>query len=320
MPTMDPNRGAEGEPRVAKPYDFVPLSRQRPQSERPTGHDRYSGDLLSGTIQGTIVARSPVHVASGQLELTHSQPPLIKAHFRRQGQLTIPGSSLKGAIRSIVEAISQPASCLRVIQNRYRHEAGNFRACTQPERLCVACRLFGAMGYLGQVAFQDADLIEGESVVIESPPLFRPRSEAPLYRRNGFVRGRKFYKHGELARGTVPLEACAPDSVFRLRVYFDNLSDAQLGLLLVALGQGDPGLMPKLGGGKPACLGSVAFEVTDLQTRSALQSALQLNPRPTSLDVAAAAAVTRHIDTAALQALAEILQYPGTGSCPAETY
>jgi len=317
MPTTEPDRTSGGDPPEAKPYDFVPLSQRRPVYEPPTGHHRYDRDLMSGTIEGTIVARSPVHVASGQLELTQTQPPLRKAHFRCQGQLTIPGASLKGTIRSIVEAISHPASCLRVTQRR---ETSPWRACTQPDRLCPACRLFGAMGYLGQVAFHDAVLIEGESVMIESPPLFRPRPEAPRYQSQDHYRGRKFYKHGELAAGRVPLEACAPESVFRLRVDFDNLSDAQLGLLLTALGQGEPGLIPKLGGAKPVCLGSVAFQVDELRTLPALQSALRFDPRPQILDVAVVAGVTRHIDRAALQTLAEILQYPGAGSCPAETY
>ncbi len=317
MPPTTPDRPAGGEPPVEKPYDFVPLPRRRPDYGPPAGHHRYDRQLMSGTLEGTIEARSPVHVASGQLELTQSQPPLQKAHFRCQGQLTIPGASLKEAIRSMVEAISRPASCLRVAQ---RGDRGPLRACTDPEQLCLACRLFGAMGYLGQIAFHDAVLLEGERVLIESPPLFRPRQDATLYRCQGHYRGRKFYKHGDLAAGRVPLEACAPGSVFRLRADFENLTDAQLGLLLIALGQGEPRLVPKLGGGKPVCLGSVAFRVDELRTLNAVESVLRFDPRPQPVDVAEAARVTRHVDRTALQTLTEILQYPGAGSCPAETY
>ena len=116
------------------------------------------GDLMTGTLEGTILALSPVHVASGQTELTGKQPPLVKAHFRRNGRLTIPGSSLKGAVRNIVEAISYPPSCLRVTRARFAEQPNNVQACTDKERLCVACRMFGAMGYLGQVRLHDAIL------------------------------------------------------------------------------------------------------------------------------------------------------------------
>ena len=95
---------------------------------------------MTGTLEGTILALSPVHVASGQTELTGKQPPLVKAHFRRNGRLTIPGSSLKGAVRNIVEAISYPPSCLRVTRARFAEQPNNVQACTDKERLCVACR------------------------------------------------------------------------------------------------------------------------------------------------------------------------------------
>ena len=181
----------------------------------------------------------------------------MKAHFRRNGRLTIPGSSLKGAVRSIVEAISSPPSCLRVTRARAAEQPTNVQTCSQKERLCISCRMFGAMGYLGQVRFRDAVLDIGEPTIISTPSLFAPRTRERLYVREGKIVGRKFYRHGTLARGNVPLEACAPDSRFHLRVDFDNLSHAQLGLLLTALGQGEPKLHLKLGGAKPACCGSV---------------------------------------------------------------
>jgi CRISPR-associated protein Csm3 len=310
----------DGNPPAPKPYAFVPVPEGDARRERPPGHDRYRGNLLTGTLQGVILARSPVHVASGQIELTGKQPPLVKAHFRRNGQPTIPGSSLKGAVRSIVEAISSPPSCLRVTRARSAEQPANVQACTEKERLCVACRMFGAMGYLGQVRFHDAVLEAGEPVIIPTPSLFAPRTRERLYVIGGRVAGRKFYRHGTLARGNVPLEVCPADSRFRLRVDFENLSQAQLGLLLIALGQGEPTLHPKLGGAKPACCGSVEIHVTAAQTVSARAAALDYDAAPQQADIASLAGATQLVNRDVLQRLAQVLAYPGEGQCPAGTY
>jgi CRISPR-associated protein Csm3 len=309
-----------GRASAEKPYAFVPIPAGDARRERPTGHDRYTGDLVTGTLEGTILALSPVHVASGQIELTGKQPPLVKAHFRRNGRLTIPGSSLKGVVRSIVEAISSPPSCLRVTRARSAEQSNNVQACTDKERLCVACRIFGAMGYLGQVRFHDAIIETGEPEIIPTPSLFAPRTRERLYVIGGNVVGRKFYRHGALARGNVPLEVCPPGSRFRLRVDFENLSEAQLGLLLVALGQGIPKLHPKLGGAKPACCGSVEIQIAEVQTISARAAALDYDIASQQVDIASMAGVTRLVNRDTLQRLAQILTYPGEGQCPAVTY
>src|SRR5579884_3442398 len=108
------DRAGDRLPPLPKPYAFVPFAPAGAVTVAPIGHDRYQEELLTGSIQGTLVALSPLHVASGSIELTGGQPSLVKAHFRCGDRPAIPGSSLKGAIRSIVEAISDPPSCARV--------------------------------------------------------------------------------------------------------------------------------------------------------------------------------------------------------------
>lgn len=248
----DDRRNRGGAPPLPKPYDFVPFA---PQVERrePVGHHRYAH--LNGVVHARIIARSPVHVASGLLEQTRNQRyPLVKAHFRVNGAPVIPGTSLKGCIRSIVEAIS-PSS---VSVTRTRQLPRELKASDKPERLDVAQRIFGALGYQGQVRFSDAVLASGQTEILGAPQLFRPRPEAPIYLdERGRLKGRKFYMHGKLAPGDLPLEVCPVGSQFTFRVDFENLTPGELGLLLIALGLGDPRLYPKLGGGKPACLGTI---------------------------------------------------------------
>ncbi len=320
MERFDPRDRPRGGPPAAKPYAFVPIPAGDPRRERPAGHQQYNGNLLTGTLEGIITARSPVHVASGQIELTGKRPSLVKAHFRRNGRLTIPGSSLKGAIRSIVEAISNPPSCLRVTRARFAEQPAQVRACNRKESLCVACQMFGAMGYLGQVHFHDAILDGGESTIILTPSLFAPRTRERAYIANGQVRGRKFYSHGELARGNVPIEVCPPGSRFRFRVDFENLSDPQLSLLLIALGQGTPTLYPKLGGAKPACCGSVEMHITGFTAISAREAALDYDATPSPVDITMVIGATRLVNRDALNRLATILIYPGEGTCPPGSY
>jgi CRISPR-associated protein Csm3 len=316
--------GSQGRPRggppVAKPYVLVPLTPGALRRGRPTGHQQYRENLWTGMLEGIITARSPVHVASGQIELTDKRPSLVKAHFRRNGRLTLPGSSLKGAIRSIVEAISHPPSCLRATRARGHEQPQQLRACNRQESLCIACQMFGAMGYLGQVYFHDAVIEAGESTIITTPPLFRPRERERTYFADGRIKGRKFYRHGELAGGNVPLEVCPVGSRFRLYIAFENLSETQLGLLLIALGQGATQFHPKLGGAKPACCGSVEIQPTGLQAMAASAAALEYDVVMQALDVAALAQTATLVNQEALNQLAQVLRYPGTTACPGGSY
>ncbi len=255
MTNRDRGRGPQ-QPPLPKPYAFVPLPEGRQNLATPVGHHQYKSDTLSGTLQAVIVACSPVHVASGILEQVPSDRryPLVKGHFRTGGVPAIPATSLKGCIRSIVEAISPSA----VHITRSRDIPRNMLPSRSVDQLDPAARLFGALGYLGAVRFSDAVLRQGKVIPVPTPQLFSPRRESvDTYFDGRTPRGRKFYMHGKLAKGDLPLEACDVGSRFDLRMDFSNLTPGELGLILIALGLGEPRLWPKLGGGKPACLGTI---------------------------------------------------------------
>lgn len=316
-------RDRERLPPLPKPYDFVPLPEGRPQLAPPKGHHRFSAGTLSGTLRASIVARSPVHVASGLLEHNprDQKNPMVKGHFRTGGQLAIPATSLKGCIRSIAEALSRSA----VQITRARDLPREYAPPRTADELDVAQRIFGALGYQGQARFADAPLVEGRGTVVPTPQLFRPRPESvDTYFDGRRPRGRKFYMHGALAKGNLPLEACDIGSRFELRLDFANLTPGELGLVLAAMGLGEPRFCPKLGGAKPACLGTI--EVVD--------------PRLTVLDMRAAYgdfdAPTREQEIAPLieaarteklllgpqlAQLAEVLRWPREDrSCPDRNY
>lgn len=255
------------------PYDFVPITSVRRQSVGE-GHRACAPGQVRGSIEATYEVLTYLHIGTGALTLGESPyPRLYQPTFRtwrrnRSGDLkptaAMPGTSLKGAFRSVLEAITH--SCVTAASR----DAGSVPTlCRLPRResesaeLCPACRLFGTMGYQGKVTVSDALPLSGGLVFAELPELWRPRSEKRhrYLLADGTPKGRKFYFHGKVREGTVPVEVWRSGSQLRVRVSFSGLVEAELGLVLLAMGyplaEGEPGLALKLGGHKPSCCGSV---------------------------------------------------------------
>lgn len=258
--------------------------------EAAHGHQQYTATLLTGTIHGTFTALQPLHVGTGLLVppaqlAIESDVPLVKSFHQAQGVLTIPGSSLKGPIRSLVEAITY--SCVnktrRIWSRMEREQYGEctYRSQRHEGELCVACRMFGAMGFEGQVHFSDAPLLHGEQGLHFIPAQYQPKGEE----------ARRHYPHAlqDPADPQWPLQVVQPRGTFRLQLRFQNLEAGQLGLLLLALGQGDPPICIKVGAGKNSGLG--AIYVSEIQVN-------QVDVQTLYTDFASSAA-QRPVDTAA---------------------
>ena len=247
-------------PTEPKPFFWITLGRQAPRREPPPPHDRFNG--WSGRLELEIeVVSEYLYVGSGNFELfnLNGREQAYYTFTRRNGQLIIPGTGIKGAVRSIVEAISN--SCVRQVAKGER--APGHEACRDANTLCPACRLFGTTGYGGRVHFSDAvPLREVGTQKIKISDLWPPRQ----------AKGRKFY----YARSFQPLdmqpeknhrfiEGVPKGSKFAATLYFENLSTAEMGLLVRAIGldfsRQDPSRVVyafpiKLGGAKPRCLGA----------------------------------------------------------------
>lgn len=119
------------------PYTFVPLPPEPPQRGRPNGH-LGSPELLSGILQLTITARSPLLIRGFPAlgEASGQQGQRSKLPKRPDGTPFLPGSAQKGAFRSMHETLT--GSCLRVLNSDF---VPVYRDSAQQEeirRLCPA--------------------------------------------------------------------------------------------------------------------------------------------------------------------------------------
>jgi len=230
--------------------------------ERERGHQRLNPDRLTGRLAFDVAAWQRLHIGSGEL-LPPDQvglaadAPLLKAFFRAGESLTLPGSSLKGALRSLVELFTR--ACVNKTTVRWHgSEREIYGECRYNARrrqgdLCLACKLFGAMGYQGQVRFDDAPQVKGGHEIHSIPPQYRPVPDREQ---------RRYYPYGlsDTRERTWPLEVATVGSRFAAQGQFTNLGQDELGVLLIALGAGNWGLCPRIGAAKSSGLGGVRIE------------------------------------------------------------
>ncbi len=268
-------------PPEPKPFFWIPL-RGTPERKQPVFHERFSG--WTGWLTLDIEVFSDyLYVGSGQIDLVriNGREQARYTFTRRDGQLVIPATSIKGAVRSVFEAITN--SCVRIVAKATRsrgkiikpderpwfQKGGQYEswaACSSTSNLCPACRVFGTTEYRGRVYFTDAEPVEAiRTATIKISDLWPPRR----------TQGRKFYETKKFQsqdltprRNTRFIEVVPKGSLFRTRLRFENMSESELGALLRAMGiipkENDPdsvvlGFPVKLGGAKPRCLGSVYF-------------------------------------------------------------
>jgi hypothetical protein len=255
-------------------HDWVPWSKAAPRRGGcpPPGHHFWEPGRLRGYISGVILCLQPVHIGTG-LIVEDEDGQLYKPTAKLCGRPIIPGSTLKGLVRAVIEALTD--SCLVVAaagarERQLLQQAGvdlpRIRACTL-NHPCVACRLFGtrpggreARAYASRLAFFDAEDRDcGAGLTkLSLPNMWPPKSAS---------QGRKFYYHGKLVSGHEPVEAIQAGSRLAWRINFHNLDEAELNLLLVVLFGLHQFLGPdkrqthvvafKVGGYKAACLGSI---------------------------------------------------------------
>lgn len=212
-----------------EPYDFVPLV-GKPVRGSPVGHDRYAEGRHGGLLECKLTARSPVFVYHPGFAQAGAGGHETARFPVFGGVAVIPGSSLKGVVRSLVEAIEPccfalPSSFPRTYRGsgitrgsdievrlppgfEHCHEKVEIaRDVCRPKALCPACRLFGSLdpgkwAYAGNVSISDARSDPGEYALMDHLTLEVLSTPKPEGRPNAYlladritVRGRKFYRH-----------------------------------------------------------------------------------------------------------------------------
>lgn len=265
------------------PYGFVRLGAAGPR--RPvTGHHRFDG--LSGELGGRLTSLTALFIPRTQ-QVVRSQHARLDMLRDSEGRPILPGSSLKGVIRSVAEALS--GSCCTLPQTRqgkldydgrspvsYKLPR-DFERCEDKDRACPCCRIFGLLSrdevFAGKATIGDARAIGRletkwftTGALMEPKPRHRPWYGDP--RQPDAARGRKFYYHRPQGPASAAaqtqynktIEAVLPGSQFEFVAEYSNLTEEELALLVYSLVLEEP-MRHKLGMGKPLGLGSTQIEI-----------------------------------------------------------
>jgi len=273
------------------PYDFVPVDfNRRIERRTPAGHDKFSG--FSGTVKCTLKAETPLLVKGK--EQTRGA---ISSRQNRDGDYIIPGSSLKGLFRSLVETVAH--GCFGgKFSGLYEKKnvdylnmlPPEFKNCPPPRdnqglpALCPACRMFGWMNggnvYTGKVFFSDA--LCSQEHAVEHRPVYtvdlmepKPRHRA-FYVNNGQIAGRKYYFHfpgglvtqNEKTDYNQHLKPLGVGTQFKFTVTFNDLQEDELTALIYALVL-EENMRHKMGYAKPFGLGSARIEIKEISITNA---------------------------------------------------
>lgn len=346
-PPQPPSRDHLPENLSHKPYQFVSFPRESPRLQKPAGHDKFyfNKKQLHGTLFLRLQVQTSLHISTGIVALgsdSKSRVPLIKTMTQGvEKQLLIQGSSLKGCIRSVYEAITN--STLAVITSRHRDKIPSERfPCKKKTELCPASQVFGALDWQGLIEFNDAKCESMGFTTGFMPSLYRPHPEASdIYLdRRSKVAGRKFYYHTirAIEKGQnqgIAVQQATRAYTFTTQLQFKNLKPEELGTLLVVLGQDSKyPIALKVGGGKPIGMGTMTVEVIQARILKDIEDLrsryCKYTPTDDNLLVGSdlqkfiqkqiKAAHSQLIQSQQLQQLAEILRYPTDREPPEGMY
>ncbi len=214
-------------------------------------------------LEGVLATRTGLHIGAGSSgDPLATDSPVVR---NASGAPYIPGSSLKGVVRSAAEALfrnTMPLADADEVLASCDHIAGKpcvthddltgFRE-DHPEdsqavaeaiwaKSCTVCRLFGSLAIASRVRFPDLPLVGGA-------PLLELRNGV------GIDRDKELAASGVL----YDFEAVPPETPFQLTVILDNYTDWEVGLVLYLFEQLDQGGLA-LGGKTSRGLGQVRID------------------------------------------------------------
>ncbi|OQX24701.1 MAG: hypothetical protein BWK80_19375 [Desulfobacteraceae bacterium IS3] len=227
------------------PYRMIPI-REEIRKKPPLTDEKFKGK--SGVISCSLENLTPLFIG-GNRE--------FKENFMTQnGKYVIPGSSLKGMLRSLAEIVG--GGCF--ITNPNGLYPAKYKACQKADDLCIACRMFGMMErgqnakvHRGKISIGDAILRKDRpetkrfEILLSScgtrhEPFYRSKQTGKL---DG--KSRKLYFHQPRRSDSVPpipdnlrsrawhINALLPGHRFDFEVQFSNLEPEEIRLLIYVL-------------------------------------------------------------------------------------
>ena len=225
------------------PYRMVVVRDNEPKKKKPVLHHAFKG--ISGTVNCRITTLTPF--------LIGKRSDRGVSFVEREGKPVIPGTSLKGMIRSLAELAGNGCAVVGKSDN-------NHKPCSSIDSLCITCRIFGMMEkgrnakvFMGKISFGDG-IFQGDTPVYGKHQILMG---TPAPRHTAFYKNpdtgnddktvRKFYFHqprqedyplpppADLIKNVWRVYPLPKDSIFEFEITFHNLCDEELKLLLYCL-------------------------------------------------------------------------------------
>jgi CRISPR-associated RAMP protein (TIGR02581 family) len=220
-------------------------------------------------IKFDIKTTGPLLVRSGHTSVKGPDMTPVRTFRNGKPEVYIPGSSLKGVIRShaekIVRTLKPGVACNPFVMLRDRSVKFEDVACgdkferrekdlkdsinseTAYADSCPICRLFGSLEFIGRVSINDAYLATGQ---LERTEL---RDGVGIDRLTG----------GASHQAKFELEAVSPGTTFKGEALLRNFECWQLGLLLAVLLDMEDGMV-QVGSGRSRGFGSVTSDIGEM--------------------------------------------------------
>ena len=211
-------------------------------------------------LAGTLMTRTALRIGASDAGFEGVDLPVLKD---RRGRPMIPGASLKGAVRSTVEALVRGAASPSLRACDPLAERGELRGCGHHERSqraavdlaghCAVCRVFGSHVVASHVRFCDAHVRGSEDRV-------------PIELRDGVAIDRDLRRvHGGQK---YDFEVVSPGTVFDVEIFVENPQPWWMGLLAMGFDQMAEGFTA-IGGFTSRGLGRVTFSWSSLRRETA---------------------------------------------------
>lgn len=252
---------------IKKDYELLEsLDIKRNKPEQEIGVNTITGYLLC-----ELETKEPIIIPDAEKMVETD----IEGHFkypcfRYDDKVTIPGSSIRGAIRSVYEILTN--SCLVTFKSIKADKTK--QSCEDKDNCCSACVLFGMANKTNRsskIRFTDAKPINGNGITngyvtldkLMSPKKYDEYFKTSKKKKNPPKLGTKFYRRKDLVNRefdknnlNATFEVISKDQKFEFKVFFDGITEKQLKELKWALTLGNKALHT-IGHAKPLGYGKV---------------------------------------------------------------